>query len=164
MPTKTAPPKPPASPRHKPIEVSSSEFAGRFGHWAFEAQSAPIRVVNNKTETNPQPISTFPLPPIEAFGKRGGRYGAHNLHENLPVEVSFRSDTIVVGTFFNGGVRVFDTSNPYQPQEIAYYVPATPRMAPSGAIQINDCYVDDRRLVFAADRHIGGVYVLEMNV
>lgn len=49
MPTKTAPPKPPASPRHKPIEVSSSEFAGRFGHWAFEAQSAPIRVVNNKT-------------------------------------------------------------------------------------------------------------------
>ena len=29
--------------------VSSSEFAGRFGHWAFEAQSAPVKVVNNKT-------------------------------------------------------------------------------------------------------------------
>ena len=29
--------------------VSSSEFAGRFGHWAFEAQTAPVRVVNNKT-------------------------------------------------------------------------------------------------------------------
>jgi hypothetical protein len=29
--------------------VSSSEFAGRFGHWSFEAQSAPVKVVNNKT-------------------------------------------------------------------------------------------------------------------
>lgn len=29
--------------------VSSSEFAGRFGHWAFEAQSKPVKVVNNKT-------------------------------------------------------------------------------------------------------------------
>ncbi len=123
-----------------------------------------VRVVDARVETNLQPISTFPLPSIEQFGKRGGRYGAHNLHENLPVETSWRSDTIVVGTFFNGGVRAFDTSNPYQPQEIAYYVPAAPRMAPSGAIQINDCYVDDRRLLFAVDRHIGGVYVLEMTV
>lgn len=52
MPTKTAPPKqPPARPGrdYKPVEVSSSEFAGRFGHWAFEAQAAPIKVVNNKT-------------------------------------------------------------------------------------------------------------------
>jgi hypothetical protein len=53
MPTKTVPPKPSSAPRpgreYKPVEVSSSEFAGRFGHWAFEAQSAPIKVVNNKT-------------------------------------------------------------------------------------------------------------------
>jgi hypothetical protein len=123
-----------------------------------------VRVVDAKLESNLQPISTFPMPPIETFGKRGGRYGAHNLHENLPVETSWRSDTIVLGTFFNGGVRAYDTSNPYQPQEIAYFVPAAPRMAPSGAIQINDVYVDDRRLVFAVDRHIGGVYVLEMTV
>lgn len=33
----------------KPADVSSSEFAGRFGHWAFEAQTAPVRVVNQKT-------------------------------------------------------------------------------------------------------------------
>ena len=30
-------------------EVSSSDFAGRFGHWAFEAQRSPVKVVNNKT-------------------------------------------------------------------------------------------------------------------
>lgn len=123
-----------------------------------------VRVVDISVETNPQPISTFPMPPFSSFGKRGGRYGAHNLHENLPVPTSWRSDNIVVGTFFNAGVRAYDVSNPYQPQEVAYFVPAAPRMAPSGAIQINDCYVDDRGLVFAVDRHIGGVYILEMTV
>lgn len=30
-------------------QVSSSEFAGKFGHWSFTAQSAPVKVVNNKT-------------------------------------------------------------------------------------------------------------------
>ena len=53
MSTKAARPKPPAPPRQsrksKSVEVPSSEFAGRFGHWAFEAQTAPIKVVNNKT-------------------------------------------------------------------------------------------------------------------
>lgn len=29
--------------------VSSSDFASRFGHWAFEAQSGPVKVMNNKT-------------------------------------------------------------------------------------------------------------------
>jgi hypothetical protein len=123
-----------------------------------------VRVVDARVETNLQPISTFPTPSIDAFGKRGGRYGAHNLHENLPLEVSFQSEDIIVGTFFNGGVRAFDVSNPYQPQEIAYFVPGTPKLSPAGAIQINDVYVDDRRLVFAVDRFTGGLYVLEMDV
>jgi hypothetical protein len=30
-------------------QVSSSEFAGKFGKWSFNAQSAPVKVVNNKT-------------------------------------------------------------------------------------------------------------------
>jgi hypothetical protein len=32
-----------------PKVVSSSEFAGKFGHWSFEAQTVPVKVVNNKT-------------------------------------------------------------------------------------------------------------------
>ncbi len=65
-----------------------------------------VWVVNAKSEAHPLPIGTFPMPPVEAFAKRGGRFGAHNLHENLPLPVSFQSDTLIVGTFFNGGVRV----------------------------------------------------------
>jgi hypothetical protein len=123
-----------------------------------------VWVVDASVESNPVPISTFPMPAVEAFAKRGGRYGAHNLHENLPVPGSWRSEDIIVGTFFNGGVRAYDVSNPWQPQEIAYFVPGAPKLSPAGAIQINDCYVDDRRLVYAVDRFAGGLYILEMTI
>jgi hypothetical protein len=123
-----------------------------------------VWVLDNRVETNPVPIGTFPAPPYDAFAKRGGRFGAHNLHENLPVPTSWRSDSIIVGTFFNAGVRAYDVSDPFQVKEIAYFVPGAPRLSPVGAIQLNDCYVDDRGLVFTVDRFVGGLYVLEMNV
>jgi hypothetical protein len=121
-------------------------------------------VVDAHDETNLVPISTLPLPPVETFGKRGGRYGSHNMHENQPGPASFRSDTIHVCTFFNGGVRAFDTSNPYQPQEIAYFVPGAPKMSAAGAIQINDVWVDENRIIYCVDRFAGGLYILEMTV
>jgi hypothetical protein len=121
-------------------------------------------VVDAHDETNLVPVSTLPLPPVETFGKRGGRYGSHNMHENQPGPASFRSDTIHVCTFFNGGVRAFDTSNPYQPQEIAYFVPGAHKMSPAGAIQINDVWVDENRIIYCVDRFAGGLYILEMNV
>lgn len=123
-----------------------------------------VWMVDARSDANPVPISTFPAPPYDAFAKRGGRFGAHNLHENLPLPVSFQSDTLTIGTFFNAGVRVYDTSNPYQVEEVAYFVPGTPRLAPAGAIQLNDVFVDDRKLVYTVDRFGGGLYILEMNI
>ena len=123
-----------------------------------------VWVVDARSDANPVPISTFPAPPFDTFAKRGGRFGAHNLHENLPLPCSFQSDTLFIGSFFNAGVRVYDTSNPYQVEEVAYYVPPTPALSPRGAVQLNDVYVDDRRLVYTVDRFTGGLYILEMNV
>lgn len=123
-----------------------------------------VWVVDARNDANPVPIGTFPAPPYEAFARRGGRFGAHNLHENLPGPVSFRSDTIIVGTFFNAGVRVYDTRDPYRVEEIAYYVPGAPKLSPAGAVQLNDVYVDDRRIVYTVDRFTGGLYVLELNI
>lgn len=123
-----------------------------------------VWVIDARNEANPVPIGTFPAPPFEAFAKRGGRFGAHNMHENLPGPVSFRSDTIIVGTWFNGGVRVYDTTDPYRVEEIAYYVPGAPKLSPAGAVQLNDVYVDDRRIVYTVDRFTGGLYVLELNI
>ena len=123
-----------------------------------------VWVIDSSDQKNPLSLSTFPMPPVEVFGKRGGRYGAHNLHENLPVPGSFYSDTIIIGSFFNGGIRVFDTTNPYRVEEIAYYVPGAPKLSPAGAIQINDVYVDENAIVYGVDRFGGGLYILEMNI
>ena len=81
----------------------------------------------------------------------------------MPIPSAWRSDTIVFGTFFNGGLRAYDLSNPYQPQEIAYFVPGAPKMSRAGAIQLNDIFVDDRGIVYTVDRFAGGLYTLEMN-
>ena len=121
-----------------------------------------VWMLDARLETNPVPIATLPAPPYQEFVRRGGGVGAHNLHENLPVAGSWRSEQIVVGTFFNAGVRAYDVLNPYQPKEIAYFVPEAPRGARTGAVQLNDCYVDDRRIVYTVDRHVGGLYILEL--
>jgi hypothetical protein len=121
-------------------------------------------VFDIREEKNPVPIATLPLPPAEVFTKRGGRFGAHNLYENYPGDASWRSDNIILATFFNGGLRVYDLANPYQPKEIAYFVPGAPALSPKGAVQINDVYVDDRQLVYIGDRFTGGLYILEMNI
>ena len=118
-------------------------------------------VVDARVESNLVPIATLPLPPADAFIKRGGRYGSHNLHENLPGPCSFRSETLIFGTFFNGGVRAFDLTNPLQPKEAGYFVPAAPKLAPKGSAQINDVWVDENRIVYAVDRFGGGLYTLE---
>ena len=118
-------------------------------------------VVDARVESNLVPVATLPLPPVETFIKRGGRYGSHNLHENLPGPCSFRSESLIFGTFFNGGVRAYDLTNPLQPKEIGYFVPAAPKLAPKGSAQINDVWVDENRLVYAVDRFGGGLYTLE---
>ena len=123
-----------------------------------------VWVVDARDETNLVPIATCPLPPVGEFAGRGGRYGAHNLHENRPAPGAWASETVIVGTFFNGGVRAYDLSDPFRPQEVAYHVPAAPRGSRVGAVQINDVFVDERAIVYAVDRLVGGLYVLELDL
>jgi hypothetical protein len=119
-----------------------------------------IWILDARDETKPIPISTCPVPDLQAFAARG-RFGAHNIHENVPLPTSWQSDQIVIGTFFNGGLRAYDISNPYQPKEAGTFVPPPPKNAPTGTIQLNDVFVDEREIVYTVDRHIGGLYILE---
>jgi hypothetical protein len=123
-----------------------------------------VWMLDVRDERHPVSISTMPAPGVKQFLHSGGRCGAHNLHENPPGKGAWRSNDIVLGTFFNAGVRVYDVRNPYEPSEVAWYVPPAPAGAPAGTVQINDVFVDDRGVVFAVDRHAGGLYVLEMNI
>jgi hypothetical protein len=120
-----------------------------------------VWIVDARDERNLVPIATLPLPKPADFTRYGGRFGAHNVHENRPVEGTLQSERYIFGSFFSGGVRVFDIDDPYRPAEVAHYIPAGLPGAPYGAAQINDVVVDDRGIVYAGDRQAAGVYILE---
>lgn len=122
-----------------------------------------VWVLDARKEDNLVPIATLPLPSVEHQRQYGGRFGAHNLHENRPGP-ALRSSTLVFGSYFNGGVRVHDLSDPFQPKEVAYYLPQTPKGGPAEAAQINDVYVDENEIVYAVDRFTDGLYVLELTI
>ena len=103
------------------------------------------------------------MPPVEDYAYLGGRYGAHNMQENRPGP-AFHSSTLLFGTYFGGGLRVHDITNPFQPKEVASFVPEPPAGSRVGAAMINDVYVDENRMVYAVDRFAGGLYVLELTV
>ena len=119
-----------------------------------------IWMVDMRDEANPVIISPFPMPEPGLFTSRPGRFGAHNVHENQPAATSMQDETLIYGTFFNAGVRVFDTSNPFQPEEIAYFVPE--KLDNAGSVGINDVYVDENGIMYAVDRVKGGLYILEL--
>ncbi len=115
-----------------------------------------VRVVDISDEANPEVVSICPVPEGD-FCERGLRFGAHCLHENRPD--SYRSADVVFATYFNGGLRVYDVSNPSTPTEIAHWIPECPPGQP--AAQINDVWVGEDLLVYATDRVNGGVYILQ---
>ncbi len=119
-----------------------------------------VWIADASVETNPVIISSLPMDK-EEFRKRPGGYGAHNIHENLPVPTSLVSSDFVYCAFFNGGLRVHDISNPFRPEEVAYFVPQVPEGAPYNSV--NDVYVDENQLIYAVDRVKGGLYILEPN-
>ena len=123
-----------------------------------------VWLVDARDERNLVSISTLPVTGVTPLLHRGGRCGAHNVHENPPAKGAWRSEDYVLGTFFNAGVRAYDIRDPYQPREIAHFIPPAPNGAPAGTAQINDVFVDDRGIVFAVDRHAGGLYALEMSL
>ena len=112
-------------------------------------------------ESNPRLLGSVPLPDVNAYCNRGGRFGSHNIHENHEQATAKELHNVVVGSFFNGGVRLYDISEPAQPKEIGSYVAAKPPNSRSTAIQINDVYVDEKGVIYAGDRLGGGLYILE---
>jgi hypothetical protein len=126
-----------------------------------------IWLVDIREETNPVIIGTAPLPEnVASLCTRGGRFGAHNLHPAFPDGVSAQLKNTFVGTFFNGGVRIYRLIDPPLPgappqiKELAYFVPAAPPGNPGGVIQINHVIVDETGLIYADDRGTGGLYIL----
>src|SRR5215510_1712130 len=165
---------------HPPYPAWTHTFQPMFSRklaWASDedtqdnCKDAPklVWLIDVRAETNPVIIDTAPLHPDD--GKRcsaGGRFGAHNLHPNLPGPLYARLENTTVASWFNGGVRLFRAAPgpagipdaPAHIEEIGYYIPEAPTGNPSKTIQINHAIVDDKGLIYANDRFRGGLYIL----
>jgi len=84
-------------------------------------------VLDVKDPRNPKIIGFFPRPaappdaPYTDFCFARGRFGSHNTQCWLAPGTS--NPAIIVISWFNAGVRVFDISDPTAPKEVAWFVP-----------------------------------------
>jgi hypothetical protein len=113
-------------------------------------------VVDIRKETNPIPVATF-FPEREKYFDRPGRFGAHNILEDVRSEGPWAN--IVFLTYFNAGLRAVDVSDPLRPKEVGCYVPEL--SGERQAVQSNDIGTDDNGLLYLIDRAGAGMHILE---
>lgn len=122
-------------------------------------------VYDIREPAKPVSIATMPIPDEADYPRKGGQFGPHNLHENR--SEGFQSETTVFVTYQNAGLRVYDLSNPFRPEEIAALVPPAParlmdfRPDRPRVVDTTDVYVDRDGLIYITDMN-AGLHVLEM--
>jgi hypothetical protein len=94
------------------------------------------------------PLAMFEVSELDSPFSRtpGGRFGAHQFAERV-------HGTRVYCAWFGGGLRIVDVVDPMTPIEIGYFIPEPVGGRPSP--QSNDVDIDDRGLVYLADRNVG---------
>ena len=180
--------------RFSPTLVSRLQFSPPFTAWTHSVQPLTGRglavvsdeatmskcedspkliwLVDIRAETNPVIVGTAPVPEnVAELCSRSGRFGAHNLQPNFPGSPVRQLRNTFVGSFFNGGVRIYRLVDvplagaPPRIEEIGFFVPPPPKprqqASPPTAIQINHILVDDKGLIYANDRISGGLYIFE---
>ncbi len=129
-----------------------------------EKQHKRVWVFDIREKSNPVSISTMPIPSDQDYVKMGGQFGPHNLHENRPG--SFQSSTTIFATWQSAGVRVFDISDAYRPEEIGYFVPPQPTVWAEplrGRAKVRhtaDIFVSQDGLIYITD-YDAGLYILQ---
>jgi hypothetical protein len=168
------------------LHVTLSEFAkqrngkvkdflalvGETGPNECQEYRQMVRFFDITTETKPVGASTWTVPEDSGnFCTAGGRFGAHSSNESF---TPIYYDRILFIAHFNAGVRAIDVRDPFQPKEIAYYIPAITdktdkRCVGQGAdehckvaIQTNNVEVDDRGYIYIVDRANTGMHILQL--
>ena len=97
---------------------------------------------------NITPLSTFHVSELDSPWARtpGYRFGLHQFQEHIDGDKVFCS-------WFAGGLRIVDISDPHKPREDGYFIPQ-PR-GKALAPQSNDVDTDARGLVYVLDRELG---------
>ena len=123
-------------------------------------------------EVHPLPVATFQVQEASGgFCERGGRFGPHGTQGAMSPPFH---EKLQAFSWFNAGVRVVDVRNPFEPREVAYYIPATTANTDERcvtidgvescrtAIQTNNVEVDDRGLIYLVDRANTGLHIVEL--
>ncbi len=106
------------------------------------------------------------------FCDRGGRFGPHSTNEEFGPPFYQK---IVFVAYFDAGVRAIDVRDPFAPEEVAFFIPATTAFTDfrcatinggqscKMAIQTNNVATDDRGFIYIVDRANTGLHVLELS-
>ena len=159
------------------IVVVTSEATGNF---CSEVRHMTY-LVDVTTPDLPQGISTFMVPAESGmFCDVGGRFGPHATNEEFGPPFYQK---LVFISYFNAGVRAVDVRDPYNPKEVAFYIPSTTantdlRCGPyrdkrcaaqdhsdcvcKKVIQTNNVATDDRGYVYIVDRANTGMHILQL--
>jgi hypothetical protein len=129
-------------------------------------------LVDVTTPGKPFTVSTYQVPESPGdFCRRGGRFGPHSSNESF-ASIFYRK--LVFIAYFNGGVRAVDIRDPFEPREVAYFIPAVTASTAKRcvkvdgtdrckvAIQTNNVEVDERGYVYLADRADTGLHIVEL--
>ncbi len=146
------------SPTHTALPVGH-EIMGRKWLVVFdedisdecEDPTASMWLYDITDEQNPTIASSFRVPEGGKYSRCDGtkdkRFGAHQPREFVG------EDNLVYAAWFSGGLRIIDISNPYEPEEVGYYVPEP--VAGFEFPQSNDVFVDESGLIYLIDRNNG---------
>jgi hypothetical protein len=135
-------------------------------------------LVDITSEVAPWNIATFRVPDGDFCGK-GGRFGAHAMTELFYPPYYGK---LAIFSWFNAGTRIFDMRDPFAVQEVAYFIPAPnkntmafcadgvshpagdPKITPActKVIQTNNVELDDRGLIYSADRAGTGLHIIRL--
>jgi len=144
-------------------EAGANYCIGEGPHLAF--------LVDVSNESTPFPISTLRVPQHPGdFCNKGGRFGAHAVTESFYPPYYGK---LAIISWFNAGTRVWDIRDPFDPKPVAYFIPAPndntiascsmlDGTRCSTAIQTNNVEVDDRGLIYSADRAGTGMHILRL--
>jgi len=144
---------------------ATAHFCSEFRHLTF--------MTDVSTEGRPQSIATAQVPASEGgFCDIGGRFGPHATNEEFGPPFYKK---IVFVSYFNAGIRAFDIRDPYNPVNVASFIPAITkntdfRCGPYQGnpnvcvrvIQTNNVATDDRGYIYIVDRANTGLHILRL--
>jgi len=118
-----------------------------------ESHNAFLWVVDITKEELPLPVATF-IVPFDGKSTNEFRFGAHQ-----PAEQVY--DNTLYVTWFGGGLRAVDFSNPYIPKEVGYYIPNPGK--DQKVVMSNDVFHDKDGRLYLMDRY-DGLEILEPQI